>query len=68
MNAAIGLEDGTILHGTGFGSECEVSGELVFTTQFTGYEDNDRSDKTISTARSWTAVWMRSHKQPMSRH
>jgi len=39
MNAVIGLEDGTILHGTGFGSECEVSGELVFTTQFTGYEE-----------------------------
>jgi len=39
MNAVIGLEDGTILYGTGFGSECEVSGELVFTTQFTGYEE-----------------------------
>lgn len=39
MNAVIGLEDGTILHGTGFGSECEVCGELVFTTQFTGYEE-----------------------------
>ncbi|HIE32227.1 MAG TPA: glutamine-hydrolyzing carbamoyl-phosphate synthase small subunit [Methanosarcinales archaeon] len=39
MNAMIGLEDGTILRGTGFGCECEVSGELVFTTQFTGYEE-----------------------------
>jgi len=39
MNAVIGLEDGTILHGTGFGSEYEVSGELVFPTQFTGYEE-----------------------------
>jgi len=39
MNAVIGLEDGTILHGTGFDSECEVSGELVLTTQSTGYEE-----------------------------
>ncbi len=39
MNAVIGLEDGTILHGAGFGSECEICGELVFTTQFTGYEE-----------------------------
>ena len=34
MNAVIGLEDGTILHDTGFGTECKVSGELVVTTQF----------------------------------
>jgi len=39
MDAVIGLEDGTILHGTGFSSECEVCRELVFTTQFTGYEE-----------------------------
>jgi len=39
MNAVIGLEDGTIIKGTGFGAEGIVSGELVFTTQSTGYEE-----------------------------
>lgn len=39
MNAVIGLEDGTVLKGTGFGAEGTVSGELVFTTQYTGYEE-----------------------------
>ncbi len=39
MNAVIGLEDGTIIKGTGFGAEGIVSGELVFTTQYTGYEE-----------------------------
>jgi len=39
MNAVLGLEDGTIIQGTGFGAEGIVSGELVFTTQYTGYEE-----------------------------
>jgi carbamoyl-phosphate synthase small subunit len=39
MNAVLGLEDGTIIKGTGFGAEGIVSGELVFTTQYTGYEE-----------------------------
>ena len=39
MNAVIGLEDGTILKGTGFGAEGVSKGELVFTTQYTGYEE-----------------------------
>ena len=30
MNAVLGLEDGTIIKGTGFGAEGIVSGELVF--------------------------------------
>ncbi len=40
MSAVIGLEDGTILKGTGFGAEGIVCGELVFTTQYTGYEES----------------------------
>ncbi|MCD4800665.1 MAG: glutamine-hydrolyzing carbamoyl-phosphate synthase small subunit [Methanococcoides sp.] len=40
MNAVIGLEDGTFLKGTGFGAEGIVCGELVFTTQYTGYEES----------------------------
>lgn len=39
MSAVIGLEDGTIVTGTGFGAEGTVCGELVFTTQYTGYEE-----------------------------
>ncbi|MDG6244144.1 MAG: glutamine-hydrolyzing carbamoyl-phosphate synthase small subunit [Methanolobus sp.] len=39
MNAVLGLEDGTFIKGTGFGAEGIVSGELVFTTQYTGYEE-----------------------------
>jgi len=37
MKAVLGLEDGTHVTGTGFGVEGETSGELVFTTQMTGY-------------------------------
>ncbi|OFV68516.1 MAG: carbamoyl phosphate synthase small subunit [Candidatus Syntrophoarchaeum caldarius] len=39
MDAVIGLEDGTTVYGEGFGIEGVVCGELVFTTQFTGYEE-----------------------------
>ena len=39
MDAVLGLEDGTIVHGDGFGREGKVFGELVFTTQYTGYEE-----------------------------
>jgi carbamoyl-phosphate synthase small subunit len=39
MDAVIGLEDGTIIHGGGFGAARVICGELVFTTQFTGYEE-----------------------------
>lgn len=39
MKAVLGLEDGTIIKGTGFGAEGTACGELVFTTQFTGYEE-----------------------------
>ena len=37
MRAVLGLEDGTYVIGEGFGAEGEVSGELVFSTQMTGY-------------------------------
>jgi carbamoyl-phosphate synthase small subunit len=37
MKAVLGLEDGTCVTGEGFGSEGECSGELVFTTQMSGY-------------------------------
>jgi carbamoyl-phosphate synthase small subunit len=39
MDAVLGLEDGTVVKGTGFGVEGVVCGELVFTTQYTGYEE-----------------------------
>lgn len=37
MKAVLGLEDGTVIRGKGFGSVGEVSGELVFNTCMTGY-------------------------------
>lgn len=39
MKAVLGLENGTVIKGTGFGAEGTACGELVFTTQFTGYEE-----------------------------
>ena len=39
MKAVIGFEDGTFLIGEGLGVEGIVQGELVFTTQYTGYEE-----------------------------
>jgi len=40
MKAILGLEDGTIVKGVGFGAAgAAVCGELVFTTQYTGYEE-----------------------------
>ncbi len=37
MKAVLGLEDGTFVVGSGFGVEGVCSGELVFSTQMTGY-------------------------------
>lgn len=37
MKAVLGLENGEYFVGNGFGAEGSVSGELVFTTQMTGY-------------------------------
>ena len=37
--ALLVLEDGTILHGTGFGAEGETFGEMVFNTGMTGYQE-----------------------------
>ncbi len=39
MKAVLGLEDGTFVKGEGLGVEGIVQGELVFTTQYTGYEE-----------------------------
>ncbi len=39
MKAVLGLEDGTFVKGEGLGIEGTVLGELVFTTQYTGYEE-----------------------------
>ena len=33
------LEDGSIYEGEGFGADCESSGEVVFTTGMTGYQE-----------------------------
>jgi len=40
MKAVLGLEDGTFVVGKGFGVEGSCSGELVFTTQMTGYMES----------------------------
>lgn len=37
MKAVLGLEDGTYVVGEGFGAEGTCAGELVFSTQMTGY-------------------------------
>ena len=39
MNAILALCDGTVFRGTGFGSEAEASGEVVFNTSMVGYEE-----------------------------
>ncbi|MHB8119948.1 MAG: glutamine-hydrolyzing carbamoyl-phosphate synthase small subunit [Methanothrix sp.] len=39
MIGVLGLEDGTRVEGTGFGAPGTVSGELVFTTVMSGYEE-----------------------------
>jgi len=38
-NALLVLEDGTTLHGTAFGAEGEMFGEMVFNTAMTGYQE-----------------------------
>ena len=37
--AILALEDGTILHGKGFGAETEATGEVVFNTSMVGYPE-----------------------------
>ena len=37
--AFLALEDGTIFEGTGFGAPVERSGEVVFNTSITGYQE-----------------------------
>jgi carbamoyl-phosphate synthase small subunit len=39
MKALIALEDGTVIHGNTFAGEGEVSGEVVFNTGMTGYQE-----------------------------
>ena len=39
MKAILALEDGTVVEGEGFGAEGTTTGELVFATPFTGYEE-----------------------------
>jgi len=39
MKALLVLEDGTTLHGEGFGAEGETFGEIVFNTGMTGYQE-----------------------------
>ncbi len=40
MKAVLGLEDGHVVTGEGFGAEGETAGELVFNTQMTGYMES----------------------------
>jgi carbamoyl-phosphate synthase small subunit len=39
MQCAIALEDGRIFQGTGWGAEGVQTGELVFNTSMTGYQE-----------------------------
>jgi carbamoyl-phosphate synthase small subunit len=39
LNAKLVLEDGTTVTGDGFGAETEVTGEIVFCTSMTGYQE-----------------------------
>lgn len=39
MKAVILLQDGTLLHGRGFGAKASNQGELVFNTSMTGYQE-----------------------------
>lgn len=39
MKRLLLLEDGTIFEGTGFGAAADVTGEVVFTTSMTGYQE-----------------------------
>jgi carbamoyl-phosphate synthase small subunit len=39
MEAILVLEDGTVLHGEGFGAQATVVGEVVFNTSLTGYQE-----------------------------
>jgi len=38
-NAILALEDGTVYHGLSFGAEGEATGEVVFNTGMTGYQE-----------------------------
>lgn len=40
MEAKLVLEDGTVIHGKGFGSETTKFGELIFCTSMTGYVES----------------------------
>lgn len=40
MKAILALEDGTIIHGKGFGAQTEVTGEVVFNTGMVGYPES----------------------------
>ncbi len=39
MKAILALEDGTVFHGESFGAPGEVSGEVIFNTSMTGYQE-----------------------------
>jgi carbamoyl-phosphate synthase small subunit len=39
MKALIALEDGTIFKGRSFAGHCETSGEVVFNTSMSGYQE-----------------------------
>jgi len=47
MKAVLGLEDGTVIHGTGFGAEAETAGELIVNLASNGYMET-LSDPAVS--------------------
>ena len=40
--AKLALEDGSVFTGRSFGAEGEITGEVVFNTSMTGYQDPHR--------------------------
>jgi len=51
MKAILALEDGTIFPGRGFGARGERVGEVVFTTNLTGYQE------VLTTPRTKARLW-----------
>ena len=39
MKAALALADGRVFHGRAFGSTGEITGEVVFNTSMSGYQE-----------------------------
>ena len=65
-SAVLALEDGSVFHGVAIGAEGSSSGEVVFNTSMTGYQEipiltsvaQARTKKTTSPVRFGPPVWL----------